>query len=122
MVLDHRVGTFMGRASALVARCGDERAIQARCAVPYLTDNSTVSRFGLHPYPPLLGLPHNKPTRRTLLLAPPGPTIVGMEIEIAYDPMDDATELMLRKREQLIRDTPRPDTDSLRWRLEQRGV
>lgn len=45
-----------------------------------------------------------------------------MTIEIAYDPMDARTEKMLRAREQVVRDTPRTDTDSLRWRIEQRGV
>jgi hypothetical protein len=56
-----------------------------------------------------------------LLLAQPPQTITGMDIEIAYDPMDAATELLLRSKEELIRQTPRPDSDSLRWRVEQRG-
>jgi hypothetical protein len=45
-----------------------------------------------------------------------------MKIEIAYDQMDAATEAMLRSKEDLIRRTPRTDTDWLRWRVEQRGV
>ena len=49
-------------------------------------------------------------------------TIGRMKSEVAYDPMDAATYMMLRSKEQLLRDTPRRDNDSLQWRVEQRGV